>query len=76
MPRPPPSSRFDHPNNIWWWVQIMTIFSTLHFSRRFFTQERSVRPLHNNVTMPPLMLLLVPTDGWQSFSRGVPQTAP
>jgi hypothetical protein len=22
MPRPPLSSWFDHPNNIWWWVQI------------------------------------------------------
>jgi hypothetical protein len=23
MPRLPHSSRFDHPNNIWWWVQII-----------------------------------------------------
>jgi hypothetical protein len=23
MPRPPHYSWFDHPNNIWWWVQII-----------------------------------------------------
>jgi hypothetical protein len=23
MPRPPHSSRFNHPNNIRWWVQII-----------------------------------------------------
>ena len=26
MPRPSHYSRFDHPNNIWWAVQIMTLF--------------------------------------------------
>jgi hypothetical protein len=23
MPRPYHSSRFDYPNNIWWWVQVI-----------------------------------------------------
>jgi hypothetical protein len=23
MPRPSHSSRFDYPNNIWWWVQVL-----------------------------------------------------
>jgi hypothetical protein len=32
MPRPPHSSPFDHPNNIWWWVQIISssLCSLLH----------------------------------------------
>jgi hypothetical protein len=24
MPRPSHSSRFDYPNNIWWWVQVLS----------------------------------------------------
>jgi hypothetical protein len=28
MPHPPHSSRFYHPNNIWWWVQVIKFLVT------------------------------------------------
>jgi hypothetical protein len=31
MPRPPHYSWFDHPNNIWWWVQIIN-FLVMQYS--------------------------------------------
>jgi hypothetical protein len=30
MPRPPHFSPFDHPNNIWWWVQIIKFHACTH----------------------------------------------
>jgi hypothetical protein len=32
MPRPPHSSWFDHPNNIWWWVDTQKFYHKITYS--------------------------------------------
>jgi hypothetical protein len=44
MPCPPHSPRFDLPNDIWWWVQIMKLPHCATFSILSLLHPPSVQP--------------------------------
>jgi hypothetical protein len=52
MPRPSYSSRFDHPNNIWWWVQVSKFL--LMWSIWKFLIDKTKKRLQNNIKLFPI----------------------